>query len=55
MMCFGIGAMGPLFAGIFTDDIIVYSMLALLSGVAGVMAIFLARFTKNAAATEASV
>ena len=55
MMCFGIGAMGPLFAGIFTDDIIVYSMLALLSGVAGVIAIFLARFTKNAAATEASV
>ena len=55
MMCFGIGATGPLFAGMFTDDVIVCSMLALLSAVAGVMAIVLERSTNNASTSQAEV
>ena len=45
MMCFGIGATGPMFAGRFTDDATVYSLLAAFAGVAGMLAIVVSRST----------
>lgn len=38
MMCFGIGAFGPLFAGQFVDDLAVYGGLAVVAAAAGLFA-----------------
>lgn len=40
MMCFGIGAFGPLFAGQFVGDTVVYGWLAVVAGVAGLFAAY---------------
>jgi hypothetical protein len=40
MMCFGIGAFGPLFAGLFVNDAAVYGGLAGVAAVAGIFAAY---------------
>lgn len=46
MMCFGLGALGPTFAGIAGSDLAVYGTLAVLAAISGGMAIALANMKR---------
>lgn len=53
MMCFGIGALGPLCAGLIASDTKVYAMLAGVAALASVLAMWLVRYVRVPGNVEA--